>query len=270
MLELTPFWFGLYKLAKYATYPYTWLVALLGLLTVLISRRVSPARLRWLRILSVSTLLLAYLLGTPIIARTLLGSIEAQYPPFDPTALKRFDAIVVLSGGALGKGSLRPSDQLTETSMERTLCGADLFARGLGHRLLLTGGDASIFGEGPQEAVEMKRLALKLGVPEPAILLETRSRTTYENAVETKRLLGNASILLVTSASHIPRAVALFRKQGLDVTPAPCGYLVRNRPDDLLTLTPFDFLPGLHALQLTTIAITEWAGTILYQITGKL
>jgi uncharacterized SAM-binding protein YcdF (DUF218 family) len=117
----------------------------------------------------------------------------------------------------------------------------------------------------------MKRWAQRLGVPETAILLEERSRTTYENAVYTKRILGDASVLLVTSAGHLPRATALFRKQGLQVTPYPCGYTVRDRPEaawDLLT--GFDFIPDIRSLEKTTIAVVETAGIVLYRLAGKL
>lgn len=124
--------------------------------------------------------------------------------------------------------------------------------------------------DGPIESTEMKRLALRLGVPEAAMITEDRARNTYENAVETKRLLGEAWILLVTSASHVPRALALFRKQGLTVTPFPCGYLVRDRPWQGWDGNPFDLIPEAEALGETTIALTEIVGTIIYRATGKI
>lgn len=268
-MELSPLLFGFYKFVKYAIYPYTWFVALLGLLSILVLRPVSPFRLLGVRFLVLTTLLLVYGLGSPIVARTLIGSLEAQYPPFDGSAGRRFDAIVVLAGGVLPKGTLRPAHELTDLSRERTMCGADLYRRGYAAKVLLSGGDASIFEDGPEQANEMKHLALRLGVPDEAIEIENRSRTTYENAVETKKLLGNQSILLVTSASHIPRAVALFRKQGLNVTPAPCGYLARHRVD-VWEMTLFDVLPQVSALQVSTNAIEEMAGMWVYRLAGKL
>ena len=127
-----------------------------------------------------------------------------------------------------------------------------------------------VFGHGPKEAAEMKRLALRLGVPEEAIVVEDRSRTTYENAVEVKGILGHASILLVTSASHVPRAVALFRKQGLETTASPCGYLAKDRPWSGWDPDPFDLIPEIEALRKSTIAIAEVVGTIVYWTIGKL
>lgn len=269
-MELSPFLFGLYKFAKYVVYPFTWLFVLLALLTGLAVFPASPRRLRWVRILAVSTVLLVFLLGNPLVSGALLGLIEEQYPPFDRTTTKRFDAIVVLGGGVASKGTLRPSDQLSDLSMERTICGAELFAQGFAPRLLFTGGDATIFGHGPKESVEMKRLALRLGVPDKAIIVEDRARTTYENAVEVKGILGRASILLVTSASHVPRAVGLFRKQGLETTPSPCGYRVKDRPGEGWDVNPFDLLPEVGDLRKSTTAIDEIVGTIVYWASGKL
>lgn len=269
-MELSPFWFGLYKLVKFAVYPYTWLVVLTGAATVLAFLPSSAIRRRWLRVLTAATLSIVWLLGAPFAATIALGLLEAQYPPFDRATTARFDAIIVLSGGVSGAGSLRPTDQLTGHSVQRTLCGADLFAQGFAQRLVLSGGDSVIFGEGPREAIAMKKLAVRLGVPEDSVLLEEQSRSTYENAVGVKRVLGESSILLVTSASHMPRAVALFRKQGFNVTPAPCNYDVREWPQFWQNWDPFALVPDLLSFSATTRAITEVVGMIAYRITGKL
>ena len=269
-MDMSPFFFGLYKLAKFAVYPFTWLCALLGLMMLLLVFPVSPWRLRWIRVLAACTFILAFFFGNPIIADTLAGLLEQRALPFDSSSSQRFDAIVVLGGGVAGKGTLRPSDELSDLSMKRTICGVDLFTQGFAPRILFSGGDGSIIGTGPKEAIEMKHLARRLGVPEEAILIEDQARTTYENATATKRLTGSAPILLVTSASHIPRALGLFRKQGLDATPAPCGYSVKNRPGDNWGGNPFDLLPQTGAFSKSTRAIAELVGMLVYRVSGKL
>src|SRR5438094_7182695 len=168
---MSPFSFGLYKLVKFLLYPFTWIVLMVSAMTVLAFLPFSVERLRWIRRLAVATVLVVFVLGNPIVARTLIGSIESRIPPFDPNSQKKFDAIVVLGGGAVGKGSLRPSDQLLGLSMERTICGADLYSKGFAPRVLVAGGDGAAFGPGPIESIEMKRLAMRLGVPEGAIVL---------------------------------------------------------------------------------------------------
>lgn len=270
-MDLTPFLYGLYKLAKYGLYPLSWIISLLGLLVLLAVLPHSPRRLRWIRLLSLGTLVLLCLLSAHITGSKLVGLLESWYLPFDPARGQHFDAIVVLGGGIRTKGTLRPTDELSDLTARRTTCGAELYLQGFAPKLLLSGGDPTVLGHGPRESPEMRRWAQRLGVPDQAIVIEDQSRTTYENAVYTKRLLGNATVLLVTSPSHLPRAVALFKKQGLSPTPAPCGYLSKNRPQDGWDeLDPFAFLPTANSLDLTTDAVTEVAGILIYWATGKL
>ena len=166
---------------------------------------------------------------------------------------------------------MMPSSCWPDYSRQRTTCGADLFLEGLAPRLLLVGGDSDIFLKGPIESHEMRRWALRLGVVGSAILTEERSRNTYENAMNAKRLLGKGSILLVTSALHLPRSVALFEKQGFSVTPVPCGYEAKDRPGKGLDhLDLLDFLPSAYALSISTHAVDEFAGLLVYWIAGTL
>ena len=269
-MEWSPFLFGLYKLVKFAVYPYTWLCAVTAALAALAWLPASAARTRWLRILAVSAAVIVWVIGSPVTATIATGLLESRHQPFDRSSSARFDAVVVLGGGAMGKGSLRPADQLTGLSLQRTLCGTDLFLEHRAPRLILSGGDGRIFGEGPKEAVEMKRVAIGAGVPEQAILLDDRSRTTYENALGVRRALGQGSILLVTSASHMSRAAGLFRKQGFDVTPAPCNYSVQEWPAFWGNLDPFDLVPTLTALDRLTNSLSEAIGIATYWMTGKI
>src|SRR5262249_12032361 len=270
-MELTPFFFDLYKFVKYGLYPLTWVVLLLSVATVLALFPFTPKRLRWVRLLIMSSLLLLLIVSSPLISTPLIGSLESWHQPPRLTPSDRFDAIVILGGGLGDKGSLRPTVELSPHSRNQTTCGVDLFQQGYAPTLVLTGGGATIVGTGPQEAVEMKRWAVRLGVPESATMIETEARNTYENATGTKRLLGPASILLVSSASHMPRAVPVFIRQGFRVTPAPCDYVSQNRPQELWNnITLFDFLPSNTALQNTTETVTEVAGFVIYWLAGKL
>jgi len=269
-MELSPFLFGLYKLVKFAVYPYTWLCLVTGALAVLTFLPSSPARRKWIRALAVTAVAVLWLLGSPLTATIAAGLLESRYEPFDRATTARFDAVVVLGAGIVGKGSLRPADQLTGLSMQRTLCGVDLYAEGRAPRLVLTGGSPSLSGEGPKEAVEMRRLAIRLGVPEDAVLIDDLSRTTYENALGVKRVLGEGSVLLVTSASHMPRAAGLFRKQGFTVNPAPCTYRLQEWPNIWSNFDLLDVIPSLGSLDAFTNTLVEAVGTITYWATGKL
>ena len=269
-MALTPLWYGVYKASKYVLYPLSWIVVA-GLLTLLFAcLPVTPRRTTRIRRFAFCTVLLLLLTATPMLATTYIGALEMRYPPFIPGSESNFDAIVVLAGGIYHKGSLRPSDEAKDASRQRTACGAELWRQGLAPTLLLTGGDATVFRTGPSEASEMKRWALHLGVPESALGLEEKSRTTYENALETKAMLGSARILLVTAAYHMPRAVGLFEKQGLVVTPVACGFEAQHRPQEAWArATLFDFIPTVNALLLTTEAVDEVIGILVYWLAGK-
>ena len=269
-MELTPMWFGVYKALKFLLYPLSWIIAA-GLLTLLIAvLPVTPRRTTWVRRFAFCTMLLLLLTATPLLSNIYISLLEARYPPFTVAPASKFDAVVVLAGGVFHKGSLRPADETSEASRHRTACGAELWRQGLAPRLLLTGGDATVLRTGPSESREMKRWALSLGVPESVIQVEENSRTTYENAVQTKAVLGPAHILLVTAAYHLPRAVGLFQKQGFVVTPVACGYESTHHPQQAWEQkTVFDFIPTARALLLSTQSIDEVAGILVYWITGK-
>ena len=90
--------------------------------------------------------------------------------------------------------------------------------------------------------------------------------------MRTKHLLGDRTmIILVTSAAHMPRASALFRTQGFDVIPYPCGFHERNRvTEGWDALSMFDVLPATWAFREISEAIEELAGTAVYLFAGKL
>ena len=271
-MELTPFFYGLYKIAKYALYPLSWLVGIIGITALLLLLPQNPVRLKWARCTASASLLLLLVISSPIVSDLVIGTLEARYPLEPPPPQgQSYDAIVVLGGGILDRGSLRPTVQLTSYSRDRTTCGVDLYQQRYASKLVLTGGDDTFFGAGPILAREMKNWAQRLGVPPADILVEERSRTTYENATGVKALLGPGSIVLVSSASHLPRATALFRKQGFTVTPAPCDFVAQHKPGDLLhTVDLFDFLPSDVAIKHTREALDELGGILLYRLTGKL
>ena len=106
------------------------------------------------------------------------------------------------------------------------------------------------------------------GVPDEAIVTAGTNRTTAENAREVAALwpsLGFQSALLVTSAAHMPRALASFRKAGVPVTPSSTDIRVVNDP-----LDPLDFLPDAGALSATGDAVKERISYIVYRVRGDL
>jgi uncharacterized SAM-binding protein YcdF (DUF218 family) len=114
----------------------------------------------------------------------------------------------------------------------------------------------------------MRELLTGWGVPRERILLESEGTSTHEEAVECARILrarGQRKVVLVTEAFHMRRAAGSFRKQGIEVIEAPCGF--RSTP---VLLTPFHFLPGSGAIDSIEGAIRELGVLGYYKVTGRM
>jgi uncharacterized SAM-binding protein YcdF (DUF218 family) len=135
-------------------------------------------------------------------------------------------------------------------------------------RILVSGGDGSFSGAYEGEAQASERFFNAFGVSPDRLVKENTSRTTYENTANTSTLLASQGLndcLLITSAFHMPRSVALFRKTGIAVTPWPVDYRTSGKVQ-----LGFDFTqPALNA-QLTATAVREWMAIIGYRLAGRI
>ncbi len=250
--------FTLTKLLSLLAYPLSQclLLLLLGLLLW-----------RW-RGLALSCCLVAfcwlYLCSTAWFADWAIGTLEDQYPPRARSALPSADAIVVLGGATRGDTHMSSRADLNDRA-DRLTHAALLYRAGKAPRVLFSGGSGT---GGRPEADQMEEYLLLMGVPAQAILLERASTDTRENAVYSAQLLrkhGLHSVLLVTSAFHMPRARALFEREGLEVMPAPTDFQRTTAPPAVPR-----WLPTADDLQRSTTAIREYAGLLYYRFRGWL
>lgn len=229
---------------------------------------------RWLKVFVGIALGVLWLGGSRPISTILVRSLEWKYLP--PEALPDAEMIVVLGGGTASANYPRQTIELGAAS-DRIFYASWLFHQGAAPKLLLTGGYIPWMGEEEGSPAENMAVVLSmLGVPEDKILLETESLNTYENAVFSKKILereGVKKIILVTSAQHMPRAVALFENMNLDVIPAPTDYTVTEveweklwEPDFITQL--FNLLPSVGNLSATTNAMKEYIGMVVYRWRG--
>jgi uncharacterized SAM-binding protein YcdF (DUF218 family) len=169
-----------------------------------------------------------------------------------------YEAIVVL-GGSIGPAvpPLRPDPELFDSS-DRVWHAARLFHRGLAPRIVVSGGSYLVeSGKAPPtqtEAMAMRQFLIALGVPESAIVMEGKSLNTIENMRETRALVGTGHVALVTSGFHMPRALRLARKAGLDAEAFPTDWQV------LPSASPWweSLTPSVGALAASGIAIREY------------
>lgn len=193
------------------------------------------------------------------------GMLENTYPYQAAAELPEADVIVVL-GGQTANG--RPNWFLPEVASHkpsRTARAAEIYLAGRAPYVLPSGGAA----EGPvSEAEGMAQMLRQQGVPREALLLETASRNTYENAHLTTRVLHQNNlkkVLLVTSALHMPRSVATFDKQGVTVIPAAAAPQI-TQPAGSGALWPW--MPNLRAFEASRSIIKEYIGLAVYQLRG--
>ena len=252
----------MYELASDIVSPLPAMLVCLAAFVVLAIRRPSRGARVGL-ICSVAGIVLA---ASPVVAHVAIRSLEAEYPR--RTAVPDVQAMVVLAGGIRTPGDRLTDAELRPDSITRTVCAAALARRDPVPLVVLSGGRVDPDQTGPTPAVLMRELIEALGVPSASLRTETRSRTTFENASETWRLLqslGVRRIVLVTDAFHLPRAVRVFEAQGFEVTPWGCNYRAGDFP-----LDPLDWLPSASAAQALHAAVHEWVGLLWYWITGRL
>ena len=250
----------LLKLASLLVYPLnlSLLLAAIGLLIW---------ALKWTRTgfcIVLLAVLWLYVCSTANFSYYLMGRLEADFPPLPMEEIETVDAIVLLGGALRGdtrKGNMPDMNQYAD----RLVYAVALFKAGKADYLVLTGGSQP---GSRSEAHLMQDVLTIMGVPTKAMILEDQSKNTHDNAVNTARLLqerGMNRILLVSSAFHMPRAYALFSKQGLDVIPAPTDFQQVK-----LTSTLPSGIPCVKNLVRTTEALHEIVGYRVYRMRGWL
>jgi uncharacterized SAM-binding protein YcdF (DUF218 family) len=250
-------------LISHVSSPFLWLILWLGICSVyLLWKRTWSPRAAWLT--ATATLLLA-LLSTPAASYFALGTLEWGYPPIEPAAGDR-RPIVVLSGGILPPDDVRRQAVLSGDTIHRCVAAAELYHRGPPRPIVLSGGRVLADMPGPTLAEAMREWMLKLGIAPEMLRLEDRSRNTRENAARCRELLvreGADEIVLVTHASHMPRAARCFRRQGFGVAPFACLHLATRPP-----ATFVDFVPNPTSAREVQVAYHEWLGLLWYRLRG--
>ncbi len=217
------------------------------------------------RILLSGTILFLLTISVLPIGEGLLATLEDRFPPV--RSLKPpVDGIIVL-GGAVQQFITRQRGQTAlNKHAERMTEFVGLANRFPAARLAYTGGSASVFGQGVKETEAARLFFERIGLDPARVSYEGRSRNTYESALFSHRLLrprAGERWVLVTSATHMPRAIGTFRKAGWDVLPYPVDY--QTMGVEHLDLY-FNLRAALNDLQL---ALHEWLGLIAYRVLGR-
>jgi uncharacterized SAM-binding protein YcdF (DUF218 family) len=243
-----------------------WAVAapgnLLLLMLALGALRLAERRRRpGFRLVAVATVALLAIAVLPV-GQWLAMPLESRFPvPQLPT---RVDGIIVL-GGAVEPAISRAHGQVALNDAGERLVEALRLARRYPEaQVLVSGGDAALLPrDEPSEAAVMRDLLVEQGVDQARILLEQRSRNTAENALYSRELVQprpDQVWLLVTTASHMPRAVGCFRHIGWQVVPYPVDYRSEASPRPGFVLS--------EHLALVDLMAKEWVGLLAYRMLG--
>lgn len=229
-------------------------------------------RLRFL----IAAFLILWVTGLPFPGAWLTRSLETTVPPLpaDETA-----AVAVVLGG--GTESFEAPRQMVEIggAGDRILYAAKLYHEGRVGKLLFGGAYfAPLSGKKPSVAAEMADIAERLGVPKEDILIQETSLNTAEEAAADAVILREMDvekIIVVTSATHIFRAVNLFKKQGFDVVAAPTDFTYSDAEwEDLTHPTAESWyryvIPQSGNIRAFETAVKEYLGVLMYRIRGWL
>jgi len=215
-------------------------------------------------LVSISFLILL-VFSLPVTSHRLISGLENRHPALHPDDAPTADFIVLLGGGLNPAIPPRLYAQLGPSG-DRLLMAYKLYSAGKAKRILIVSGNHT---KGiPNEAEETALILQSWGVPNDSIARITDSINTEKNASQTKQFLdqyGSPSVLLVTTASHMLRAMALFRASGIDATPVPANHWVGLKPD----YGPTAWIPNALNLAGSTRVLREYMGVLFYWLTGR-
>ena len=250
------------KFLSFLTQPLAWVACLMTLGILLAWRRPAVARR-----LNVAALGLLLVLGWEPLPNAALRYLENQYPATTPNDSQTRAVGVIVLGGALESAYLwnHPGQSALNEAAERMTEVAPLLRQQPHLKVLFTGGEGELFGTGPSEAERARQFFEAQGLAAEQLILESASRTTYENAVLSQQIPGVEAAkpwLLLTSAYHMPRAMAAFRRAGWNVIAYPVDF--RSG-----TATPWTQYSMDQGVKRWRLALHEVLGLLAYRLAGR-
>lgn len=234
-------------------------ILLIGLFILWFTRRQKTGKI----IVSIGVILLTTI-SYDAVSDMLLRTLESKYPPItNVSAFSNVKWVVVLSGGHSTDPKLSVTDQLSGASLVRLVEGIRLYRELSNSKLLLSGG--GVFSS-TSEAGAMAKMAMALGIDKNDLVLESKSKDTKDQAAFIQKIIGKDRFILVTSASHMARSMALFQSKGMNLIPAPIGYRVKDK----LKISPADFFPSAKGIDKMERVVYEYLGTAWARLRGHI
>lgn len=210
---------------------------------------------KYSRILTILSGCLFLVITTPLVPNLLLFSLENTYEPIKTEVFSNSENnynIVVLGGGHSFDDRLPPNSLLSLQALARVTEGVRIQRQLPGSKLILSGYSAS---GGTTQAEMLQMTAILLGVEENDTRVQNEPSNTNEEANYYQKRFGDTQpVILVTSASHMPRAVGAFKRVGIEVTPSPTHYRIKNHP-----LKGESWIPSIDNISNLKVGMSEYA-----------
>lgn len=210
--------------------------------------------------------ILLFFFSNGFIANEVMRAWEVDAVPYN--GMKTHKLGIVLTGATIA--GLEPDDRVYfQRGADRVIHTVQLYKRGIIEKILVSGGSGRLIDSGEREAIEFKSAMMLMGVPEQDIIVESETRNTYESAAIVSIMLQELDYtqddcLLITSAFHMRRSLACYRKVGLELKPFTTDFY--SHPQ----IYYFDsfVIPKIEALMIWHKLTKEWAGFVAYKIAG--
>lgn len=202
-------------------------------------------------VLAFGTLLL---FSYPPFSNFLVSSLENKYHKYDYKQKVKY--IHVLGNGHNTDIKQPISSNITDAGIKRDIEGIIIYKHMHGSKIIFTGFEGST---NITTAQMNANLAIALGVDKKDIIINGKPKDTYEEAIYIKSIVGSEPFILVTSATHMPRAMMLFKSLELNPIPAPTDFHKKEFRGFLRT-------PGIGSLNNSQMAIHEYLGILWNKI----
>jgi uncharacterized SAM-binding protein YcdF (DUF218 family) len=253
--------FILSKTLNYLVLPLTMVVILLLLSAVL-------KNTRWKKILFWTGFGLLLFFSNDFIANEAMRIWEIQTKSYQE--VKPHTLGIVLTGATLS--NMKPDDRVYfARGADRVIHAVQLYKLGLLKKILISGGSGSLSSVDEPEADKFRKAMILMGVDSTSIMIENETRNTHESAVEVRKMLDSMNIksedcLLITSAFHMRRSLACYRKVDLNLEPFSTDFYAHAQTYHIDAF----IIPKLDALTIWHKLFKEWAGFAAYKMAGYL
>lgn len=221
---------------------------------------------KWRRWSRIGGLALLFLFTNEFIANEVMKRWEVPTQAFDDMRPHRLG--IVLTGAMIPL--LKPDDRVYFTKgADRVVHTVQLYKSGLIKEILISGGSGRLIDIHEREADRFRDVMILMGIPDSVIMVENMTRNTHESAIAVKAILrehGYAAdeCLLITSAFHMRRSLACYRKAGLAVDSFSTDFYAHHHGYYFDSFV----VPKVEALVIWHKLVREWVGMVAYRMAG--